>query len=116
MATENEWHPKLYIVSRRDLPAGVQACQAIHSVIEFIFMFPEETKNWHDTSNHIVFLEADDDEHLGQLMADAYQLGIYSVGFHEPNLDNDLTSVVFEPTLKSKELLKELPLALKSFK
>jgi len=116
MELENEWRPKLYIVSRSDLSAGAQACQAIHCVIEFILMFPEETKTWHKTSNHICFLEARDEEHLGQLMADARELGIYCARFHEPDFNDDLTAVVFEPTLKSRELLKELPLALKSFK
>ena len=114
MELENEWRPKLYIVSRRDLSAGAQACSGIHAVVEYILMFPEETKTWHKTSNHICFLEARDEEHLGQLMADAYKMGICCIGFHEPFYKNELTACVFEPTLESKNLLKSLILALKN--
>lgn len=108
-----EWQEKLYVVSRKDLTPGQQAVQGKHSLVQFFIMHPDIIQKWHKESNYIVFLEAEDEEHLGQLMADAFEIGIYCAPFHEPDLNHDLTAVTFEPILKTRDLLKGLPLALK---
>lgn len=113
---ETEWIPKLYMVSRADLPAGVQACQAMHAMREFVAQHPEVEREWHQTSNHIAFLAADDIEELQFLIKVAAQNGILHSVFFEPDLENELTAVAFEPTIESRELLSRLPTALKKKK
>lgn len=113
MKITKQYQEKLYIVSRKDLTPGQQAVQGKHSLVQFFIMHPEIIQKWHKESNYIVFLQADDEEHLGQLMADAFQMGIYCAPFYEPDMNQDLTAVTFEPILKSRDLLKSLPLALK---
>lgn len=111
---EPKWMPKLYLVSRADLPPGVQACQAMHAMREFGAKFPEIELEWYLNSNYIAFLEAEDKETLEFYIDEANARGIAYADFYEPDLENDLTSVAFAPTLISRELLACLPTALKT--
>jgi hypothetical protein len=113
---EVEWIPKLYLVSRGDLPVGVQACQAIHAMREFVADHPEEESKWYRESNHIAFLEAPDKDMLEFLINEANENGILYSAFYEPDIENELTAVAFSPTMDSRELLSQLPTALKTKK
>ena len=109
---ETEWIPKLYLVSRGDLPAGVQACQAIHAMREFIAEHTDVEEKWYNDSNHIAFLEAADKAELQFLKTKAIENGILCSSFYESDLENELTAVAFCPTMDSRELLSQLPTAL----
>ena len=113
---ETEWIPKLYLVSRGDLPIGVQACQAIHAMREFVAEHPETEAKWYRESNHIAFLEAPDKAALEVLIEEASENGILCSAFYESDLENELTAVAFCPTLDSRKLLSQLPTALKTSK
>jgi hypothetical protein len=110
---EEEWMPKLYIVGRNDLPAGAQACQAIHATREFQEKHPEAERKWYKDSNHVALLAVDDEATLRNYIYEARRQGILYAVFHEPDLDNQLTAVVFDATLESRTMLQSVKSALK---
>lgn len=104
---------KLYVITRKDLLNGQQAVQAIHAAIEFCLEKPEIAKCWHDDSNYIAFLAAENEKELNELITKASSLGIEVSVFREPDLDNATTAIVLEPGVKSKVLCRNLSLAFK---
>lgn len=103
---------KLYLITRRDLEPGAQAAQLVHAMTEFCLQQPEITKNWHAISNTVVILSVANEQELRKLHNKAKQLDITCSSFTEPDLDNQLTAIVLEPTENSKMICKNLPLAL----
>lgn len=108
------WIPKLYIVTRKDLTLGARACQGMHAMREFADKHPDVEKFWYKNSNHLAFLETEDILELEFLVLYAEKHNILYATFHEPDFGHKLTAVAFEPSLKSRELLKELPRAMKN--
>lgn len=104
---------KLYVVTRRDLSPGAQACQLAHAMREFAAKFPEIEKIWYTSSNYLCFLSVADELALLELWASALYAGIRCAPFFEPDLDDALTAVSFEPTVQAQEFLQHLPLALR---
>ncbi len=102
---------KLYVVVRHDLSPGQRAVQGMHSAISFCVEHSEMTKSWHDTSNHLCFLETDE-EYLEYLVEKATDLGITHTIFREPDMGNIMTSVAFEPGERGQALCRSLGLAL----
>ena len=112
----------MYVVTRDDLPPGVQACQAMHAALDFTFEHPEVASRWHRESNTIVLLTVSDELDLANLIADIncgdWRLrctrpdgGLYRyTAFYEPDLGGELTAVAFEPAMAAR--LAHLPLAL----
>lgn len=90
--------------------------QTCHALSEFEHHFTTEYKNWHHDSNYIVCLEVDNEKKLNVLLDEAKKLCIKVAPFYEPDLDNQLTAVTFEPGPSSKRLLRKLPLALRGLK
>lgn len=103
---------KLYLITRRDLEPGAQAAQLIHAMTEFCLHHPEITRTWYDISNTVVVLSVANEQELWKLQNKAHKLDIICSSFKEPDLDNQLTAMVLEPTENSKMLCKNLPLAL----
>ena len=52
---------KLYLVTRADLPPGVQAVQAAHAMREFVDLYPEAEAAWYRESNTLALLAAPDE-------------------------------------------------------
>ena len=98
------------MVTRADLPPGIQAVQAAHAVIEFAITHPRLTAAWHAASNTLVILVVPDELALGWLEQDATAAGLRVAPFHEPDLGDALTAVAIEPA--AGRLLRRLPLAL----
>ena len=101
---------KLRVVGRKDLPLPYEAVQSAHSSIDFQHEHPEIAKDWQQTSNYLIFLSADSEQHLERLVRKAESKGIVFTKFYEPDLNNELTAVTFEPTEKSRKILSNLPL------
>jgi hypothetical protein len=102
-------HPaRLYVVTRADLPAGTQACQAAHAAIDFTFEHPAVAAEWHRDSNTIAILAARNEPDLWSIRARHGDLA-HTV-FFEPDLDGQLTAIAFEPAAARR--LRNLPLAL----
>lgn len=104
---------KLYIIVRNDLSPGSQIAQACHSIIGFQLKFPNIIKTWEYESNTIVILQIENLEKLMNLLNSAHYENIKCFGFYEPDMNDELTAIVLEPTEKSKYLCANLKLALK---
>lgn len=104
---------KLYVVVRNDLPPGAQLAQAIHAKDEFAMKYPEINRAWYEQSNYICVLQVADEDTLDALMDRAWYSGIKYACFSEPDRDGEHTAAAFEPGEATKELCKELQLALK---
>lgn len=102
---------KLIVVTRRDLPIGYQAVQASHASIEFQHEYPREAKEWHNTSNYLIFLTVKDKKALKNLLIKAAKKGITkTTPFNEPDLNNELTAIAFAPSEEVRKLTSSLPL------
>jgi hypothetical protein len=96
-------------VTRRDLPAAVQAVQAAHAALDFAVAHPAVTAGWHAASNTLVLLAVPDELALSWLADDAAAAGHRVAAFREPDLGGALTAVAFEPA--AWRLVHRLPLA-----
>jgi peptidyl-tRNA hydrolase len=102
---------KLYVVVREDLSPGSQMAQSLHAFREFVEYHPEIEKEWYKTSNTIVILGCKNESELVQLRLDAIARNIKFSIFKEPYLEDSITSIAFEPGLKTSEFLSSLKLA-----
>ena len=101
---------KLRVVSRRDLPIAYQAVQSGHAAIDFQHEHPELAKEWQTKSNYLAFLTAADEADLIKLITKAILTGIKHTVFREPDIDNQITAVAFEPSEASRKLTSSCPL------
>jgi hypothetical protein len=99
----------LYLVTRRDLPPGTQACQLAHAALDFAVTYPLLVGDWHAASNTLVALAVPDELSLGWLCDDAAAAGLRVTRFHEPDLGGALTAAAIEPA--GRRLVSSLPLA-----
>jgi peptidyl-tRNA hydrolase len=101
---------KLHIITRRDLPAGQQAVQAIHVMREFVREHPDTDREWYQKSNTLAFLSVEDEKALTCLLSSAQLRRIAASGFREPDRDDELTAIAIGP--RGKGLCRRLRLAL----
>ena len=101
---------KLRVVSRRDLSLPVQAVQSGHAAIDFQHQHPEEAREWQKKSNYLAFLTVANEADLIKLITKAILTGIKHTVFREPDLDNQITAVAFEPSEASRKLTSSCPL------
>ena len=106
---------KLYIVTRKDLLPGAQASQLLHACVEFGILHPEIYQEWYRASNTIVLLSTTNENKLKRLINKAENKGIRISCFNEPDMNDELTAVAFEPGEPTSLLLKELPLAMREY-
>lgn len=101
---------KLRVVTRRDLPIPYQAVQSGHAAIDFQHQYPVEAKEWQTQSNYLAFLTVADEAELIKLISRAILSGIKHTVFREPDIDNQITAVAFEPCELSRKLTSSCPL------
>jgi len=70
---------------------------------------------WYHNSKTIVFLSVESIAELEKLRENLLGNKIPFAGFREPDLNNQLTSLCIISTNKTKQLCKNLPLALSEF-
>jgi hypothetical protein len=99
---------RLYIVVRRDLPAGAQAAQSCHALRAFVGAHPDLDRAWHEAGGNLVCLSATDERALEGLLAEAS--GLATAAFREQDLGGELTAIALEA--RAKKILRPLPLAL----
>ncbi|WP_390889930.1 peptidyl-tRNA hydrolase [Dactylosporangium aurantiacum] len=99
------------MVTRADLPPGIQATQATHAALDFAVAHPDTFRDWHAGSNTLVLVAARDEDALDRLRVAASAAGHRHVGFREPDLGGALTALAVEPA--AYRLLSHLPLALR---
>lgn len=101
---------KLRIITRRDLSIGVQVTQAAHAAIDFQHEHPQHSTEWHKHSNYLAVLTTKDEQSLTDLIVKASLRGIKYTVFREPDINNEITAVAFEPSIEAKKLCSNLPL------
>lgn len=104
---------KLYIVVRRDLPAGDQAAQCCHALRTFAARHPELDRQWHERGGNIVLLSVANRAELVELLSRATATNVSHAEFYEADLGNELTSAAFAAS--ARRLLSSLPLALREY-
>lgn len=101
------------MVTRQDLSPGYQIVQSTHAVADFIHSFPDISSKWKQESNSIISLSVKNEESLIRLTHLLQIKNINFVGFNEPDINNQLTSICIEPSLLSQKVTSSLPLSLK---
>jgi hypothetical protein len=105
---------KLYLVVRSDLPLGSQGAQICHAAIDFVLSNLELTKLWRDKSNHICLLQVNNEDELHGLILKAKDRKVNYTEFREPDMNNSLTAIAFEPSEQAKKVCSGIKLAFKS--
>jgi peptidyl-tRNA hydrolase len=99
---------RLYIVTRRDLKKGLKIAQACHVALESPKRFPLLTQE--KEIPYVIILEVEDEERLDVLRKEATKQTVV-VTFREPDLDNQLTSIAFLGSNRTRSLTEGLHLA-----
>ena len=103
---------KLVTVTRKDLDAGYQLAQTIHSGQRFAYHHPELHREWIEKSEYVVSLSVDNEEKLERLYYKLQDYGATVVAFREPDIDNQLTSICYYGTPEIIKITSNLKLAL----
>lgn len=101
---------RLYIVTRRDLPVGLAAAQAVHAAFQFASEHPDLVGPWLRDSQYLVIVTAPDEESMYDLARRAYVAGIEACPWHEPDRDNEFTALALQPGDEARRLCSSLPL------
>jgi len=96
---------------RKDLSPGAKIAQSCHALINFREQHELLAKQWIKNSNYIIILEADLNI-IYDLLSNAEKYSIVHSWFNEPDMNNEITSIVLEPCEKSKKICQNLKLAL----
>jgi hypothetical protein len=100
----------LVVITRRDLPIPYQSVQAAHAAIDFQHAFPHEAKQWHDSSNYLIFLTVENEDELKRLILKSAERCIKLTPFREPDINNELTAIALQPCEATRKLTSSLPL------
>ena len=101
---------RLYIVTRSDLPVGLQAAQSAHAAFEFSRQHRLVATGWMVESNFIVLVTVPDEDSLARVATTANERGLRITLNYEPDVDNQLTAVVIEPGPEARRLCSHMPL------
>ena len=101
---------KLRVVTRRDLSLPTQAVQSAHAAIDFQHAHPLEASEWQTKSNYLALLTVANEEELYRLSDKAETRGIKYTIFREPDINNEITAIAFEPSDASKRITSGCPL------
>lgn len=104
---------KLFLVTRRDISPGYQAVQSCHAMRQFTADHPEVDNEWFLRSNYLALLSVSSEIELMKLIVSANDMGLKWSAFREPDVGGAITAIAIEPSPKTTELCKALPLALK---
>ena len=92
------------MVTRADLPPGVQAVQAVHAAIEFALAYP------HRLVDTVALLAARDELELSWLLSELHRANMTHRAFREPGLGDALTAVAIDSA--GARFCRKYPLAL----
>ena len=113
MATTIKTGDKLYVVTRRDIPAGYQGVQSQHAAIQFMVDHPDRATEWFKASNFLAWLSVADEVELMRLITLAKDHRVRWSAFREPDVGGQITAIALEPGPATVDMCKGLPLALK---
>ncbi len=92
---------------------GYQLAQSTHAAIQFAQEHSEIHQEWFKQSNYLCMLAANNEAELIQLIDKAIAQNIKFSIFREPDIDDQITAIALEPSIKSKKICSNLRLALK---
>lgn len=85
-----------------------------HALTDFIFQHPTQINEWYYNSNYLALLSVKDENALINLIKQAEIKNIKHSIFKEPDINDEIGSIVLEPGDITKKLCSNLPLALKN--
>lgn len=103
---------KLYVVVRADLAPGAQLAQSVHAASAFAALYPAQHAAWQARDQVLVVLAIRDESALAELLRRAMGQGVLSAGFHEEDMNRELTACAFSGDVA--KLVSSLPLALRA--
>ena len=103
-------------ITRKDLSAGYQLAQTIHSSNRFAYHYPELHREWIEKSEYVVSLSVDNEEKLQRPFYKLQDNGADVVAFTEPDINDQLTSICYYGTPEMRKLTDNLDLALEDVK
>lgn len=110
--SNSSFEPKLYIITRDDLPVNYQIPQVAHSVSEFHIQYEKEYNEWSKKSNSLICLSVKNEKELFNLIDKKLNKNnIKYTVFREPDIGYEITSIAIVPNIQNKKLLSNLPLA-----
>jgi len=101
---------KLVLVTRADLPVGMQAAQVAHALRQFVEEHAQIEREWFAQSNTLVLVKVPNEVALSRLLERAQFFRISASAFREPDLDGELTALALQPCGVTKRLTRDLPL------
>ena len=78
--------------------------QSAHAAIDFQHEYPVESKEWQSKSNYLALLTVSDELELNKLIEKAKIRNIKFTVFREPDIQNQITAIAFEPSDNSRKL------------
>lgn len=103
---------KLVTVTREDLHPGYQLVQSGHAIAEFAHKHPQQFKHWVETSNYLISLSTQNEDHLKSLYEKLKWRDADIVAFTEPDIGDQLTSICYYGTPEMRKITDKLNLAL----
>jgi len=103
------------MVTRRDIHPGAQMAQATHSESQFEVEYPAQFKDWYENSQYIACLSIEDEKSLLTLAEKLRKKGVAVSVFHEPDYNNQATSIAIEACETAARFTTHLPLSLKEY-
>lgn len=97
--TQNYNHPYVYVFVRTDLSLPQISVQSCHACIEASKAFNLEELDEHPS---VIILDIKTEAKLNNVKNYLDSVGIKFVSFHEPDRDNELTSIATEPIFGDK--------------
>ena len=87
----------MYIISRADLPPGLQAAQAAHAAFEFSVQHPEVMRTWNKNSTYLILLSVSSYDELLDVLDIIVDSGAPHAVMIEPDLGHEHTAVAVGP-------------------
>jgi len=106
----HETPDRLYLVTRADLPIGLQAAQAAHAAFQFSHDHPDLMRPWFRESQYLIVVTVPDEISLIRVASIANAEGLAICTWHEPDLDGATTAVAIQPGAMARRICANLPL------
>ena len=88
--------------------------QTIHSSQRFAYHYPDLHRDWIEKSEYVVSLSVNNEEQLQRLYYKLLDNGANVVAFHEPDIQNQLTSICYYGTPELMKITQKLDLSFKN--
>ena len=102
---------RILVVTRRDLSPEAQASQSCQALMQFNCAYPALGRTWYERQNLIDVYVVPGEDALRALLVKVKTKDLKAVGFHEPQLKMQLTTIAVEATPMARKVLGKLTIA-----